>query len=90
MVINGVDCPDIPPPACGVSCGTRDQCAGARDGCNVCIDDGSGGKCGTCPEGMNYDETQNKCVCPIPGQTNPHKVCNGDKCASVNGCGLTT
>jgi len=77
-------------PKCGSPCINPASCEGAQNGCTSCLDDGSGAKCGTCPAGMNYDPAQKKCVCPNPGETNPHKVCDGDKCLNVASCGVTT
>lgn len=77
-------------PKCGTPCINPASCEGAQGGCTSCLDDGSGAKCGTCPAGMNYDPAQKKCACPNPGETNPHKVCDGDKCLSVGSCGVTT
>lgn len=76
--------------ACGSACSTPASCVGAKDGCTSCIKGATGGAtCGTCPAGMSYDSTQMKCVCPNPGETNPHGVCDGDKCTNVNTCGIT-
>jgi hypothetical protein len=77
-------------PKCGTPCLNPASCEGAQNGCTSCINDGNGAKCGKCPAGMNYDPAAQKCVCPNPGETNPHKVCDGDKCLDVNSCGVTT
>ncbi len=78
------------PPACGTKCISSEGCVAAKDGCTQCINDGaSGAKCDSCPAGMNYDPKELKCVCPNPGETNPHGVCDGDKCTQVNSCGIT-
>ncbi len=72
-------------PSCGTACSTPATCLDAQDGCTKCVS----GNCATCPPGMIYDPTQMKCACPNPGETNPHGVCDGDKCTSVNNCGVT-
>ena len=80
-----------PPAKCGSSCNTSEYCVAAENGCTSCIKDGSGaGKCGTCPPGMVYDSTTMKCGCPNPNETNPHKICDGDKCLDVAACGIST
>ncbi len=81
-------------PNCGSPCINPASCEGAQNGCTSCITEPGGSaanaKCGTCPAGMVYDPIQLKCGCPNPGETNPHKICDGDKCLTVASCGVTT
>ena len=77
-------------PTCGSACATSDYCATADNGCTACIQGTSGAKCGTCPAGMTYNPATKSCACPNPNETNPHKVCDGDKCLDVASCGVST
>ncbi len=77
-------------PKCGSSCATSEYCSTAENGCTNCIQGASGATCGACPAGQVYDAVTKSCKCPIPGETIPHKVCDGDKCLDVNTCGITT
>ncbi len=76
-------------PACGTACTNSYGCQDSKDGCINCITGVSGAKCGACPAGMIYDAQTFSCKCPNPNETNPHGVCDGDKCTQVGSCGVT-
>jgi len=77
-------------PICGSSCSTAEYCLNAENGCTSCIEGAGGAKCGQCPTGMVYNPQTKSCACPNPNETNPHKVCDGEKCLDVGSCGISS